>query len=197
MGKQDVSRTVAIALIALSVGCTGEGLESEEPIGDQQQGLAGSLGMLLINEIGANEPGGQTSREFVEVVNHGTLRVNLGPSFTLSDTVGVRHVFASSLLQPGKAIVVFGNVDGIPPGLTNAVASSTHDLGLNNAGDTVSLKISSTLLDQVAYPGSLSDSDGVSINVSPDGENTEVYVKHSTISSLPSSPGKRANGADF
>ncbi|MFZ5893644.1 MAG: lamin tail domain-containing protein [Myxococcota bacterium] len=153
---------------------------------------------VIINEIGANEPGSNTAGEFIEVRNAGGTAANIG-SWTLSDGSSVRHTFAAgTTLNPGKAIVVFGASSGIPGGLTNAVAASTGGLSLSNSGDSVTLKNSSGVaVDGFSYSSSLASSDGVSINLSPDGDPSGSFVKHNTISSLSSSPGKRASGVDW
>jgi hypothetical protein len=150
---------------------------------------------VILNEILANEPGGSTAGEAVELVNIGTASADLG-GWTLSDGTQVRHTFAAgTTLAPGKAIVVFGGAAAIPAGLTNAVAASTGSLNLGNSGDTVTLKnASSAVKDSFAYSSSLAGNDGVSMNRSPDGS-TGGFVLHTAVSSLSSSPGKRANGS--
>lgn len=155
-------------------------------------------GQLTINEIMANEPGSDTAGEFVEILNGSSASVSLA-GFTISDGTGVRHTFASgTTLAPGKAIVVFAGASAIPGGLTNAVAASTGSLVLGNSGDTVTLKNSSGVsVNSFAYPSSLAGSDGVSMNRNPDGSAAGAFVLHSTLSSLTSSAGKRANGAAF
>jgi hypothetical protein len=47
------------------------------------------------------------------------------------------------------------------------------------------------------YPASLADTDGVSMNRSPDLTAAAPFVKHTTISALKSSIGKKANGTTF
>ena len=90
---------------------------------------------------------------------------------------------------------MFGGASAIPAGLTNAVAASTGGLSLGNSGDTVTLKnASSAVKDSFAYSSSLAGTDGVSMNRSPDGS-TGGFVLHTAISSLASSPGKRASGS--
>jgi hypothetical protein len=44
------------------------------------------------------------------------------------------------------------------------------------------------------YPSSLAGTDGVSMNRNPDGAAGAPFVLHSTLSSLSSAGGKRANG---
>lgn len=161
-------------------------------------GGGGSPTDVIINEIGANEPGSNTAGEFVELLNVGSTAVDLG-GWTLSDATAVRHAFAAgTTLNPGKAIAVFGGSSAIPAGLTNAVAASTGQLNLSNSGDSVTLKDSSgASVDGFSYPSSLSNTDGVSMNLNPDGSAAGTFVKHTTISSLSSSPGTRASGASF
>jgi endonuclease/exonuclease/phosphatase family metal-dependent hydrolase len=155
---------------------------------------SGGSGQVILNEILANEPGGSVAGEAIELVNIGSAAVDIS-GWTLSDATQVRHVFAAgTTLQPGKAIAVFGAASAIPRKLTNAVAASTGGLSLNNGGDTVTLRdASSALKDSFAYTSALSGTDGVSMNRSPDGS-TGPFVLHTTISSLQSSPGTRADG---
>jgi endonuclease/exonuclease/phosphatase family metal-dependent hydrolase len=159
-------------------------------------GGGGGTPQLMINEICANEPGSNTVGEFVEIVNVGTGAASIG-GYTVRDGSAIRHTFAAgTTLQPGKAIVVFGGAAGIPGGLTNAVAASTGDLNLANAGDTVSLRnASGTTIQTFTYSSTLASSDGVSINRSPDGSASGTFVKHNTISALARSAGTRASGS--
>jgi endonuclease/exonuclease/phosphatase family metal-dependent hydrolase len=154
-------------------------------------------GQLRINEILANEAGSNVAGEFVEIQNGTSSTINL-TGFTISDATGVRHTFPSgSSIAPGKVIAVFGATSGIPAGLANAVGASTGQLSLANGGDTVTLKNSSgTVVDTFTYPSSLAASDGVSMNRNPDAS-AGSFVLHNTISTLLSSPAKRANGTSF
>jgi endonuclease/exonuclease/phosphatase family metal-dependent hydrolase len=152
---------------------------------------------VILNEIMANEPGSDVTKEFVEIVNVGGTSISIG-GWTLSDGAGVKHTFASgTTLAPGKAIVVYGGSAGIPAGLTNAVAASTGTLALGNSGDSVILKNGTTTVTSYSYPSSLSGTDGVSMNRNPDTSATGSWVLHNTISSLTSSGGTRANGTAF
>ncbi|MDY7229061.1 lamin tail domain-containing protein [Hyalangium rubrum] len=155
-------------------------------------------GKVFINEVLANEAGSDVNGEFVELVNSGTAAVDLS-GWTISDATGTRHTFASGTsLAAGKAIVVFGAAAGIPAGLTNAVGASTAQLNLSNSGDTVTLKnASGTAMDTLTYSSSLSGTDGVSANRSPDGSSTGSFVLHTSVGSTASSPGKRANGTAY
>jgi endonuclease/exonuclease/phosphatase family metal-dependent hydrolase len=151
---------------------------------------------VILNEILANEPGSSTAGEAIEIVNTGSAAVDIR-GWTLSDSIQVRHTFAAgTILAAGKAIVVFGAASAIPPGLTNAVASSTGKLSLNNGGDTVTLRDGAgAIQDGFAYPSSLAGTDGVSMNRNPDGSASGSFVLHTAISSLQRSPGTRADGS--
>jgi hypothetical protein len=157
-----------------------------------------SAGKVIINEILANEPGSDVNGEFVELVNVGGSAVDIS-GWVVWDSTNARHTFASGTsLAAGKAMVVFGGASAIPSGLTNAVAASTGTLGLGNSGDTVTVKnASGTTMDTYTYSSSLSGTDGVSMNRSPDASATGSFVLHTSLSSLSSSPGKHASGTAF
>ncbi|MEU5217394.1 lamin tail domain-containing protein [Streptomyces sp. NPDC020807] len=157
----------------------------------------GSPANVAINEVLANEPGSSTAGEAVEIVNTGGTAVGLG-GWTLRDGTAVRHTFAAgTTLEPGKAITVFGAVSAIPAGVV-AVAAGTGDLNLSNSGDQVVLRDSTgTTVQSMSYTSTQAGSDGVSVNRSPDGSATGGWVKHDTISSLTSSPGRHADGTAY
>src|SRR5262249_21639445 len=146
---------------------------------------SGGPAKVIINEVLANEPGSNTAGEAAEGVDVGGRAISIAGG-TLSDASTVRHTFAAgTTLQPGKAISVFGGASAIPSGIV-AVAASTGGLSLANSGDRVVLKNGAAVVDSMTYTSSLASSDGVSINRSPDGSATGVWVKHNTISTLPS-----------
>lgn len=150
---------------------------------------------VVLNEILANEPGSDTAGEFIELVNLGNGTANLG-GWTLSDAVSTRHTFAAATtLAPGRALVVFGGASAIPTGLGNAIAASSGGLSLNNTGDTVTLRSADGQTQAVvAYSSALAASDGVSMNLSPEGTASGQYVLHSSLSATPASPGVRTSG---
>jgi endonuclease/exonuclease/phosphatase family metal-dependent hydrolase len=160
--------------------------------------VAGGTANVVLNEILANEPGSDIGGEFIELFNAGSAGLDVG-GFTLSDSVSVRHTFAAgTVLGAGEALVVFGGASGIPSGLVNAVVSSTGSLGLSNSGDTVTLKDQAgASVDSFSYSSSLSGTDGVSMNRSPDGSADGSFVLHTTLSSKLSSAGKRVDGSAF
>ncbi|MFL5352281.1 lamin tail domain-containing protein [Archangium sp.] len=158
----------------------------------------GTPANVIINEILANEPGSDTTKEFVELVNVGGTSMDLS-GWSLWDSAAKVHTFATgTTLAAGKAIVVFGSSAGIPAGLTNAVGSSTGALNLGNSGDTVTVKnAGSTTVNTYTYTSTLSGTDGVSMNRSPDTSATGSFVLHTSVSTLGSSPGTRASGSAF
>ena len=158
---------------------------------------AGEAG-ILINEVLADPAGDangdgavHASRdEFVELVNAGVDPVPLA-GWSLSDLVQVRHIFAGAESLPGFGFfVVFGG--GSPQGFgASAATASSGGLGLNNTGDTVTLRdAGSSVIDAFTY-GAEGGMD-VSLTRSPDAAG--VFALHSAVSSLPFSPGATVDG---
>ncbi len=158
---------------------------------------AGSPAKVIINEILANEPGSDTTKEFVELVNVGGTSIDIG-GWSVWDAGAKKHTFATgTVLGAGKAIVVFASASAIPAGLTNAVGSTAGTLSLANGGDTVTVKnAGSTNVDSFTYTSALAGTDGVSMNRSPDAS-TGSFALHTTVSTLSTSPGTRASGSAF
>jgi endonuclease/exonuclease/phosphatase family metal-dependent hydrolase len=195
-GKMSTLRRAIFVVIPLLLAACGADLG--DPTGSQGAALDQVNSTVIINEVLANEPGSDTTREFVELVNTGTGAVDLS-KWTVSDATSVRHTFASGTsLGAGKAIVVFGSSAGIPAGLTNAVGASTGSLGLGNSGDSVVIKdATGAVMGNLTYASSLGSQDGVSMNRSPDGVASGAFVLHNTLSSKASSPGTRVDGSAF
>ncbi|MFB7280496.1 lamin tail domain-containing protein [Streptomyces hydrogenans] len=160
-------------------------------------GGGGGPANVIINEVLANEPGSSTAGEAVEIVNTGGTAAGIG-GWTVSDGSSVRHTFAAgTTVQPGKAITVFGAGSAIPAGITG-VGASTGGLNLSNSGDQVILRdAAGSTVQSVTYTSGQVNSDGVSLNRSPDGSPTGGWVKHDTISTLTRSPGLHADGTAY
>lgn len=137
----------------------------------------GGSNQVFLNEILANEPGSNTAAEGVELVNVGSTVASLS-GWTISDASSLRYTFPSGTsVQPGGVIGV------------------TRNFGLSNSGDTVILRDSNGVIrDQFQYASSLANSDGVSMNRSPDASATGSFVKHNTLSSQSQSIGQRLTG---
>ena len=133
--------------------------------------------------------------EYVEVLNRDVRDVDI-TGWTISDSFGVRHVFAyPTLLRPGGSIVVFGG--GTPTGIPGlAVAASTGSLGLNNTGDTIELRNGATIEDSVVFGVPTA---GVSINRNPDATPAASFALHDTLSGASGggSPGLRPDQSVF
>ena len=149
--------------------------------------------------------------EFIEVVNNGSVPVNLTGA-TLADGVQDRHVFGPLVLQPNEAVVVFGGgsptFDGSSPtsepwcvslpGTVTVEVSSTGDLGLNNSGDTVTLTgAQGAVLDVFTFGGEGGDDQSV-VHV-PELDGTSPIEKHGDApgSIGVMSPGTLVTGGDF
>ena len=179
-------------------------------LGGTPPSLFAQTANVVINEILADPPSGAAGDangdgvrsaiqdEFIELVNTGGISADLS-GWTLSDAVGVRHIFpAGTVLPPGGAIVVFGG--GSPTGDFGGApvqTASTGRLGLNNTGDEVILRdASSNVVDSHIYGGEANDNQ--SITRFPDG--TGDFFKHAEIpaaSGARFSPGTRVDGTPF
>ena len=151
--------------------------------------------VILINEVLADPPAAtgdangdgtisSTQDEFVELVNTGSDAVPLG-GWSVSDQVTARHIFDGAASIPsGGFFVVFSG--GAPQGFTYAATASTGGLGLNNTGDTVTLRdAGAALVDAVTY-GSEGGQDA-SLTRSPDA--TGPFALHSDVGDSAFSPG--------
>ncbi|MCH4551800.1 lamin tail domain-containing protein [Aestuariibaculum lutulentum] len=158
---------------------------------------------LIINEIladpdaatgDANGDGiiDTSDDEFVEIYNNGTSSVDLS-DYTLEDGVALRHTFPASTILPANSfITIFGG--GTPtniPGLSQVASSGA--LGLNNGGDTVTLKNPSDVV-VVTYTYGGEGGDNQSISREPDF--TGDFVLHTLIvaNSVQFSPGAKNDG---
>ncbi len=167
-------------------------------------------GEVIINEILANVPLGiegdangdgvrsYWQDEFVELVNWTNHTVNLG-GCTISDSSYTRFTFADPLLIPsGKALVLFGGGEptGEFGGAITLIAStqSYYGLGLNNPGDTVTLRNGDEIYDMVTY----GQQNTTSINRWPEIRGSFHF--HNLIPEAAGrlfSPGTKVNGEDF
>jgi endonuclease/exonuclease/phosphatase family metal-dependent hydrolase len=170
---------------------------------------------VFINEfmpIPANISGTTTpdwDRQFVELFNSGTETVDLS-GWQLNDDKSyaklepTRHVFpAGTLLEPGKAYVVYAGQSAFSPGTPNtAYASGGDGLRFNrgknegSSGDSVFLqRADETVVDKHHYDNTYP---GISYNSSPDTSRMEPFVRHDAlVPGTVSSPGLRATGSAF
>jgi hypothetical protein len=168
---------------------------------------------LLINEYLADPPDGiagdangdgsrsASQDEFVELVNYGSLPLNIG-GFIIGDAAQDRFTFpAGKIIPAGESAVVFGG--GTPTGafgnaMVNGLVFASSGLSLNNGADSIIIKDNSGV--EVArrnYPAA-DGSANQSITLSPDV--TGLFVRHSTAAGSNGalfSPGTRVNGTTF
>ncbi|MDC9723449.1 MAG: lamin tail domain-containing protein [Urechidicola sp.] len=160
------------------------------------------LAMLVINEILADPDGATgdangdgsvstTQDEFVEIYNMGATSVDL-ENYTLSDGVAVRHTFTSTVLGINNMITIFGG--GAPTGVAGVVqTASSGSLGLNNGGDTVTLKNSDGFTVATYTYGS---EGGANQSLAREPDYTGAFVQHNshTTNPIQFSPGAENNG---
>ena len=140
-----------------------------------------------------------TNDEFVELVNMTVVALDLG-GMTISDATGVRHTFpAGTVLPPLGTLVVFGG-GGAPNGLFGGALvtrASAGPLGLNNDGDTVTLRRGSTVIDSVTYSGTIASMDESIVRMT-EGDVAATMVRHTTLrTGVRFTPGTRVSGFAF
>ncbi|MDX2087005.1 MAG: lamin tail domain-containing protein [Kofleriaceae bacterium] len=184
-----------------------------------------AAGDLVINEVMLAD-GGETNNgvdtncdgslknnadEFIELVNKSSKTLDLtgvtiDDSASLSGTQGPRHTFAAAAsgsltLAPGKAVVVWGGGSPACAGVTNwFVASSSGGLGLNDDGDTITVRTagaSPVTITEAVLPGSsVVGTDRFSKTLSPDVTGTS-YGNHPAIGPRHWSPGRKIDDSPF
>jgi uncharacterized protein YjdB len=163
----------------------------------------------------ANRDGARSSDddEFVELFNYSQMAVDLS-GLSVSDATARRYTFpAGTSLAAGGALVLFGGGSPPPhdPAFGGAQVFSTTSLGLNDAGDTVSLKLSLnsaeiTIASQ-SYGTAATNAPPAptdqSLTRSPDAaldSNGGGFIAHTLATNAASrvaSPGTRADGTPF
>ncbi|MEQ9072578.1 MAG: MopE-related protein [Sandaracinaceae bacterium] len=144
-----------------------------------------SAGSVVIAEVLADpasgaDPNGDgtastTNDEFVELVNLTAVPIDIG-GLTLSDATGVRHTFPAGTWVPSLGVVVVF-AGGTPTGTFGGAAvqvASSGALGLNNTGDTLTLRDGATVIDMASY----GSEGGMDQSIVRDGA---TWVRHSTL----------------
>ena len=135
--------------------------------------------------------------EFVELVNKTGEDVDIS-SWTLADSVSVRHTFPTGTIIPkNEAIVVFGG--GTPMGSfgdATVQTASTGSLGLNNTGDTVTLSDSAADVTSVTYGSEGGNNQSLTRNPDLTGNLTTHSAAASSGGAL-FSPGTKIDGTSF
>lgn len=177
----------------------------ERPLATPERGCgAPRAGELVIHEVLARVPDGEAGDasgdgardaygdEFVEVVNAGSRRVELG-GVALLNGERAKHTFESQCLAPGEAAVVFGGAVGAgpwPAGVTALRAQAR--LGLSNSAGAVALRSADgALLARFVY----SDSGAHSYTLWPELVGVELIPHEQAAPGRLFSPGTCADGS--
>ncbi len=139
-----------------------------------------------------------TDDEFVEIVNAEASSLDIS-GWTLSDSVSVRHTFPSNTVIPAScSIVVFAA--GTPTGAFGqsvVQVASSGQLGLNNAGDTVTLNNGTSNVASYTYGSEGGDNQSLTRDPDVTGD---PLVKHATATGSGGalfSPGTMIDGSQF
>ncbi len=166
-------------------------------------------GDLVINEVLADPPPGadvncdglydSSADEFIEALNVSGSPLTLDGA-TYADTVGTRHTM-TGVLPPGGVWVLFGSGSPACAQFSRAgtviETSTTGLVGLNNAGDSVTLRSAAGLTIASMSYGAEGGFD-TSLTLNPDGFAPGGYVAHSSLpAGLSFSPGLRNDGTTF
>lgn len=174
---------------------------------------APQVGDLVLNEFMAadyladtNCDGSTTGTkdEFVELVNVSNKALNL-EGVTIADSVVVRHTFGAVMLPAGEAVVVWNagtpNIAGACAGVKHYDVASSGQLGLNDAGDTITIALGTTELIKVTYgQATQMKSFNLSPELMPNNDTMPTnYVLHDTLGGAQGaySPGTKADGTAF
>ncbi|MGI5863286.1 MAG: MopE-related protein [Myxococcales bacterium] len=176
-------------------------------------------GAIVINEVlsdgttsqDANGDGEIDSMEdeFVELVNASSQAVDMtGWTLWDRDRATARHTFPVTIVQPGKAVVVFGG--GTAPASNSSaqfMVAQNNDTGLlqglslNNDGDVLTLyddQMREVAVLAYGSAGTIAAVQDASLTRSPDV--TGIFMSHVQASGSQTnifSPGKKVNGASF
>ncbi len=101
--------------------------------------IAAASGGLVVTEILADPPSGDSDDEFIEIYNNSGIAIFLD-GYELHDNVGLKHTFGDVVLGAGGTLVLFGDGQHGPFGPSVVIdTASTGGLGLNNTGDNLTL----------------------------------------------------------
>ena len=135
-----------------------------------------------------------TDDEMIEIVNVGSSAADLSGA-SIADEVGIRVTLPmGTVVGPGEALVVFGG--GTPASLGAGVTIVTGRLYLNNTGDAITLRDAGGAELATATYNSAANND-VSVTRATALDPTAAFVRHTSVSTLKASPGRRTDGSAY
>lgn len=135
-----------------------------------------------------------TADEMLEIVNIGSAAADLSGA-SIADATGIRVTLpAGTVVGPGEVLVVFGG--GAPVPLGPGVHIATGRLYLNNTGDSITLRDAGGAELATASYNSAASHD-VSVNRATSLDATSAFVRHTSVSTLKASPGRRTDGSAY
>ncbi|MDP0501559.1 MAG: lamin tail domain-containing protein [Verrucomicrobiota bacterium JB022] len=157
--------------------------------------VPGKIEEDLIGDANGDGIRNGSQEEFIELVNNDTIPVDL-TGWILSDDKGPRHVFPEgTVLQPGRAIVIFAG--GKPNGLFGGAIVQTAtagNFGYGDTGDVIVLSSGGAEVLSYDYTATFAGAyQGVTRNPDITGE----YVLHSEVNGALFSPGTKVDGSPF
>jgi cysteine-rich repeat protein len=201
----------------VETGYTCDGEPSVCTMGGSGTAVPPAAGDLVINEAMLADNLSDTNcdmstknnaDEFIELVNKSAKTLDLtgvtiDDAASLTGTLGPRHTFAAAAsgsltLAPGKAVVVWGAGSPACAGVSNWFVSSTGSLGLNDTGDTITVRTAGaspiTIVEKTFAAGDVKVN--ISRTLSPDITGA-TYVDHPAIGARYWSPGRKADDSAF
>jgi hypothetical protein len=164
---------------------------------------------IIFNEVLADPGGGDANGdltgnniqdEFIELVNITSGALTLA-GCEISDSNAVRHRFEGApeqsayVVQPKQGVVIFGGGSPTTSQFAGALvfSASSNALGLNNTGDTLTLKCGTTTLETLTYATEANHDQSISRSI--DGDPNSTFSQHSTLQTdVPYSPGTCLGG---
>jgi hypothetical protein len=135
-----------------------------------------------------------TNDEMVEIVNIGSSAADLSGA-SIADATGIRVTLPmGTVVGAGEVLVVFGG--GTPASLGAGVIIRTGKLYLNNTGDSITLRDAGGAILATAQYGSAANAD-VSVTRASALDATAAFVKHTSLSTLKASPGRKTDGTPY
>jgi cysteine-rich repeat protein len=144
--------------------------------------------------------------EFIELVNvsQKTLDltgVRIDDVASLGGTLGSRHVFeaaasGSLTLEPGKAVVVWGAGSPACAGVNNWFVASSGQLGLNDAGDTITVRTADAQPVTIVEKTFGASTVNISKNLDVDITGTQ-YIDHPMLGTKRWSAGRKMDDSAF